>query len=49
MTRETVDGRPVYLCRRPGGWAVKWGRTQIGSYPTWQEALAEIMKLYEVV
>ena len=47
MTREYVDGRPVFLGKTRTGWAVKWGRTIIGYYPTWKEAVAEILGLFK--
>ena len=47
MTRETVDGRAVFLRHTRFGWQVRWGRTAIALCRTWQEALAEILKLYQ--
>lgn len=46
MTRETVDGRAVYLRHTKYGWQVRWGRTAIALCRTWQEALKEIVNLY---
>ena len=47
MTREYVDGRPVFLSKTRKGWAVKWGRTIIGYYPTWKEAVTEILGMFK--
>jgi hypothetical protein len=47
MATEIVDGRPVFLRRTREGWAVKWGRTVIGVYPTWKDAVTEIMELFK--
>lgn len=47
MTRTTAAGRPVFLKRIKSGWAVRWGRTVIVRCGTWQDALWEIMKLFE--
>lgn len=47
MTRTTVEGRPVFLRKTCSGWRVKWGRTVIGVYPTWKDALKEIMELFK--
>ena len=46
MTKELVDGRPVFLRKTKTGWAVKWGWTIIGHYRSWLEALNEIMELF---
>ena len=47
MTRSTVDGRPVFMRHTRFGWQVRWGRTAIALCRTWQEALDEIIRLYQ--
>lgn len=48
MAKELVDGRPVFLRKTKTGWTVKWGWTIIGHYTDIQDALKEIIELYEV-
>ena len=47
MTRDTVDGRPVFLSRTRTGWAVKWGRTTVAHFRSWRAALDEIIRMYQ--
>ena len=48
MVRETADGRPVFLKRTRFGYVVKWGWTVVARCSDWQEALREILEIYEV-
>ena len=46
MIAATLDGRPVTMKKTRHGWAVKWGRTIIGHYRDWRDAVTEIILLY---
>ena len=49
MTRETVDGRAVFIRRTRHGWVVKWGRTAISFHKDPIEAVRQVIGLFEGV
>lgn len=48
MTKETVEGLPVFLERTKRGYLVKWGRTVIACRSSLEEALREIAELFGI-
>ena len=46
MTRETVDGKAIFLRRTRHGYVVKWGRTAISFHKNPMEAVKEIIGLF---
>lgn len=46
MTRETVNGLPVYVRRKKNGWCVIWGRTDVGCYRDFETAAREAASIF---